>query len=119
MSIITIDPKPKRVSPTNLLSREEAQRIERMTADPNTQRRKLEAEQEASRQRSTGEQNARLKCLVERCKRLLCYCAIGKPKHYSEPTPLRREDRTSTFEKGAKLLRRATSIFSKTPISAK
>jgi hypothetical protein len=119
MSIIAIDPKPKRASPTNLLSREEAQRIERMTADPSTQRRKFEAEQEASRQRSTGEQNARLKCLVERCKRLLCYRAVGKPKHNPEPTPLKRGDRTSTFEKGVKLLRRATSVFSKTSISAK
>lgn len=91
-----------------------------MKADPDRQRRKLEAEQEASRQRSTGEQHARLNRLLEKCKRLLSYCAIGKPKHYPEPTPIRREDRTSTFEKGAKLIRRVTnSVLGRTSLSAK
>lgn len=69
---------------------------------------------------STSEQGTRSNYRVRIYRRLLCDSTVGKPKHYSEPTPIKREDRrTSTFERGVKLLRRATSLFTGSPQSAK
>lgn len=123
MSIITRDESkndPPRLPPTRPLSRDDALRIaDRMESNPTNQRKSLESRQEASSKRSPGEQDTRSNYYIQIYRRLLCCSWIGLPKNHAAPTPLKREDRTSTFERGFEFAKRATSFFTRSPHSTK